>query len=345
MEWRRLWVEASQDERAQWQALLEEAHLTLGEAVDAVYGLFDGDRLIATGATLGNIMKYLVVAPDYRGGRVFHQLISALTHQLYQQGYTKIFVYTTPHQRQRFEALHFEVLAQTESVCFLEKGTVGFADYLAAIQATEQLNGTVGAIVMNANPFTLGHRYLVESALKQCDALYLFVVSTDCSLFTTAERVALVRRGVADLPNVHVYETNAYMVSLATFPGYFLPFKCEEARIDAQAHLDATLFAERIAPALHIERRFVGEEPYSEITARYNHQLAVTLKDRLELIIIPRKTDTNQHPISASRVRQAIASGDWAAILDWVPQSTATYIQKHCQGLQQRQQEMKGQHG
>ncbi|EFA28598.1 ABC transporter, ATP-binding protein, partial [Haemophilus influenzae HK1212] len=38
-----------------------------------------------------------------------------------------------------------------------------------------------GSIVMNANPFTLGHRYLIEQALQQCDHLHLFIVGEDAS--------------------------------------------------------------------------------------------------------------------------------------------------------------------
>ncbi len=75
---------------------------------------------------------------------------------------------------------------------------------------------------MNANPFTLGHRHLVEQAAAQCDALHLFVVREDASFFPFSARLEMVRAGVAHLPNVVVHEGSQYIISRATFPAYFL---------------------------------------------------------------------------------------------------------------------------
>ncbi|MDO4670807.1 MAG: [citrate (pro-3S)-lyase] ligase [Aerococcus sp.] len=337
-----LWVKDSTYDFKQWEQLLLASDLKPGEPVDSVYGWFDGDQLVASGALFENIIKYLAIEPMYQGGSTFHQLLTTLTQALYRQGETKVFVYTKPEHRQRFEALNFTVIAQTTAVCFLEKGTPTLSDYLATIPV-KTAQGTAGAIVMNANPLTWGHRYLVEQASRLCDQLYLFVVSTDRSLFTTAERIALVKNGVSDLANVSVYESGDYMVSTKTFPSYFL--KGNQDKVAVQAQLDATLFAEKIAPALHITQRFVGSEPYSNTTACYNQQLKATMNGKVRVNEIPRKSSSDGQPISASRVRTAILQEDWALVTRLVPQSTADYIWSHRQSLRQRQQEMKAENG
>lgn len=58
------------------------------------------------------------------------------------------------------------------------------------------------------------------------------------------------------------------MISSATFPTYFL--KQEEDATAMQCALDCTVFAQCIAPPLHIRTRFVGQEPLDPVTAQYN---------------------------------------------------------------------------
>lgn len=52
-----------------------------------------------------------------------------------------------------------------------------------------------GAIVMNCNPFTKGHRYLIEQALKTVEYLYIFVVEEDKSYFKFQDRLKMVKGG------------------------------------------------------------------------------------------------------------------------------------------------------
>lgn len=46
--------------------------------------------------------------------------------------------------------------------------------------------------MMNANPFTNGHRYLIQQAAAQCDWLHLFLVKEDSSRFPYEDRLDLV---------------------------------------------------------------------------------------------------------------------------------------------------------
>lgn len=134
---------------------------------------------------------------------------------------------------------------------------------------------------MNANPFTLGHRALVEKAAKRCDHLLVFVVEEDASVFPFQLRLRLVREGVADLAaapaKVSVLPGGPYMVTRASFPAYFTG-EADHARVHAA--LDATIFAEKIAPVFGIDRRFVGSEPYCAVTSAYNDTLLAVLPPR-----------------------------------------------------------------
>ena len=192
----------------------------------------------------------------------------------------------------------------------------------------------VAAIVMNANPFTKGYRYLVEQAASQSALVYLFVVSNDVSLFKTRERKELVAAGVSDLTNVVVVDCGDYQISPATFPAYFL--KSDQEIGDCQAHLYAQLFATQIAPALKITACYVGTEPHSKTTANYNRALAEVLAPHVKLHVIERCQDQSGVVISATRVRQAIKDGELARVQDDLPPTTFAFIHEHLASLQAR---------
>ena len=112
----------------------------------------------------------------------------------------------------------------------------------------------VGSIVMNANPFTLGHRYLIEEAAKQCEYLLVFVVQEDKSFFPFKDRFELVCQGTKDLENVIVVESGEFIISSLTFEGYFNKSQLQDRVIDTSN--DVTMFATEIAPSANIKVRF-----------------------------------------------------------------------------------------
>ena len=177
---------------------------------------------------------------------------------------------------------------------------------------------------MNANPFTLGHRYLVETAARENDVVHLFLLSEDAGPIPAAVRHKLVRAGVADLENVVIHETGEYLISSATFPGYFL--KSEEKILRTQARLDTALFV-RIAKALDITVRCVGHEPHSVVTALYNEVLSEALPAHgIQCRILPRKTLPDGRVISASAVRQAIHDDALDSVADMLPETTLSFF-------------------
>ncbi|MDF7637113.1 [citrate (pro-3S)-lyase] ligase [Leuconostocaceae bacterium ESL0958] len=329
--------------RRQWQTFLDDHGIhdfseqeTAG--LDATLGLYDGQgQLVGTGSVAGQTIKYLAVNedPDAPAGARFNQLVSALESHLAAAGIFHLFVVTKIQYQQSFEHVGFQTLAKTDQGLILEKGRPDINDYRQSLPKAPATTKRRAAIVMNANPFTKGHRYLIERALSQADFLYVFVVSEDVSLFTSEERLALVKAGTADLDGLAVVPGGPYMVSYLSFPAYFIAD--QEQAVTFQTALDISLFKDQIAQPLGINLRVVGSEPHSRTTAIYNQQMKKYLPPTVQVLEIPRLTLADgQSVVSATTVRQKIASGDLAALVDYLPSCTQAFIHQHLQTLQAR---------
>jgi [citrate (pro-3S)-lyase] ligase len=302
--------------------LLEQSGLAYEEGADATYGIYDNGELVATGSRAGNILKMLAIAPEYQGGAVFGELVTELVMSGQRAGHDVLFVYTKPEYVLSFQALNFTLLASQEKVALLEYGK-GLSAWLASNEALIR-SGLNGAVVVNCNPFTNGHRYLIESAAQRVDNLYVFVVKEDRSVFPFEVRYRLVQQGLRDLRNIIVLDTSCYIVSGATFPTYFLKKDDQVARI--QMELDVTLFASKIAPYFGITRRFVGTEPNCPLTGGYNAAMQRILPAHgIELEIIERK-QAQTSVISASKVRELVGRGDFESLPEYVPATTLDYL-------------------
>lgn len=233
-----------------------------------------------------------------------------------------MFLYTKAESAKFFEDLGFCEITRVENrLVFMENRPDGFERYLRGLEAAKT-TGKSAAVVMNANPFTRGHQYLVEKAAA-CDTLHLFVVSEDASLVPFVVRKKLVAEGVKHLPNVVLHDSGPYIISNATFPSYFL--KDEAAVIDGHARLDLAVFT-RIAGAMNITARYVGEEPASQVTGLYNKIMREQLpKAGIDCIVVPRK-EANGKAISASAVRQCMQSNDWDTLKILLPQTSLDYF-------------------
>ena len=184
-----------------------------------------------------------------------------------------------------------------------------------------------GAIVMNCNPFTLGHRYLIEKAAADVDRLYVFVVEEDRSFFKFKDRFEMVKNGTADLKNVCVVPSGSFIISAFTFPEYFMKDYVKEKEFDMSS--DVEIFGEKIAPALHITKRFAGEEPFDVVTARYNETMRVVLpKYGIEFVEIPRKATNDKVVINATLVRKLLKEQQWKELSRFVPDSTMQILKE-----------------
>ena len=309
---------------AQVDALLVENGITRDANLDYICDMVDEEnRVIATGSCFGATLRCFAVSQQHQGEGLLNEVVSHLMEYQMARGYTHLFLYTKIKSAKFFQSLGFYEIARVDgTLVFMENRRNGFPSYLSRLEKTAR-PGVSGAIVMNANPFTLGHQYLVETAACRCDTLHLFLLSEDASLVPFGVRKQLVQAGTAHLKNVVLHDSGPYIISNATFPSYFL--KDDSAVIQGHAKLDLAIFV-RIARALGVTVRFVGEEPTSQVTGLYNEIMAAQLPENgIDCVILPRKEALGK-AISASTVRAALQAGDWQTLSQLVPQTTLDYF-------------------
>ena len=322
---RKLNIQHIEQDKELWLELLFQEGIKSEDNIDETYGLFDENQLVATASRYQNVIKCVAVDSEVQGGAYFNQIISHLMNRNTDFGHFKHYVYTKPDTQEAFEYLGFQTIEQVENkLVFMENAISGFDVFLEQLKAHRIENEQIAAIVMNANPFTLGHQYLVENAAAENDHVFIFVLSEEMSVFTASIRKSLVEQGVGHLKNVTVLSTENYMVSNATFPSYFL--KEDDDLTAIQARLDARLFANHIAPALNITTRYVGNEPHSEATNIYNQALQQEFEGKLALKILERK-ENQLDVISATKVRNLLIEDDLKTVRYFVPETTLNFLQ------------------
>lgn len=313
------------DERKRriWQTFLRKAGLEPDDTVTQTALLWEGETLVAAGSREGEILKCIAVEEDRQGEDLASVILSALRQEAFSEGHRHLFVYTKPENERLFSSLFFYPVAKTDTVLLMENRRNGIGEFLDGLPRTKT-SGHIGAVVMNGNPFTRGHRYLIETAARDCDHLYVFVVSENKSRFSFRDRLRMAELGTADLPNVSVLPTGPYLVSSATFPTYFL--KEREKTDEIHCLLDIEIFTTYFVPKFAITRRYVGTEPLSPMTDRYNRALKAGLPPcGIELLEIPRLHAAGE-PVSASAVRRAIEAGDVETVKALVPDTTFHYL-------------------
>ncbi len=306
-----------------WKNFLQNAGLEIDTNVNCTVLIWEERTLIATGSRLDNIIKCIAIAPERQGEDIASLLLTALRRDAFEAGSNHLFLYTKPQNEKIFSSLFFYKIAQTDKVLLMENKKDGIKSFVNSLD-DEPPKGKVGAIVMNCNPFTLGHRYLIETASKECDKVYVFVVSEDKSYFSTKDRMAMVKAGTKDISNVKVLPTDYYLISSATFPTYFL--KDTDGINEVKCMLDIEVFANHFAPALGITHRYVGTEPECEVTRCYNELLKANLpKKGICVHEVPRlkKFDII---VSASDVRKLTDLGDIDYVRELVPRTTFEYM-------------------
>lgn len=301
------------------------------------------DEMIAGGGLKGSVIKCVAVADGHKGEAVANVIVSHLIAKANAEGCQCVKLYTKPDNRQLFESLSFRLIAESPNAILMETGVGGIEKYSEELRVKSEELGVkseelkndesvvsnarkpIGVIVMNANPFTLGHRFLVEQSSELVERLYVVVVREDCSMFSYNERKAMVSQGVRDIGNVVVVDGSDYAVSVATFPTYFL--KQLSDATDTQIILDLDIYRRRIAPALGATIRFFGSEPTDPLTRRYNELMHQQLGEE-HVHEIQRKQQEGS-AISASRVRKAMMEGCLWDAIQLVPPTTIPYIIGH----------------
>lgn len=316
----------SGQKNTKWQALISSTGLRADTVPERTVLVWENDELIATGSRDANILKLLAVSLAHQGEDLLSKLITELRRDAFEDGYKHLFLYTKPANSYIFSSLFFYPVAKTDKVLVMENKRDGIKEFISALPENKE-GGTVGALVMNCNPFTLGHQYLTETAAAQCDKVYVFVLSEESEGFRAKDRLEMVRLGTAHLPNVTVLETGPYLISAATFPTYFL--KDRDNADEVLCDIDIEIFLKYFVPRLSVTRRYVGTEPISAMTNSYNEALKKRLSATdIELCEIERK-QVDGIPVSASAVRANIANGNIKALEKLLPETTLNYIQEN----------------
>lgn len=321
-------------ELASLKNFLKTVELEYDEGIEYTVCILDENyEIMGTGSVEQNVLKCIAVNPKYQGEGVAASIVSQLVQYEFEQGRPHLFIYTKPKNLKMFVELSFYEILKTEDILFMENRKYGMSEYVDSIEKetpeeAKDPSKKIGAIVANCNPFTLGHRYLVELAAKECDFVHMFVLSDKRSDIPAEDRYQLVARGIKDIPNVILHKTSEYMISAATFPTYFL--KDKTAAKKANCELDVLLFSKIIAPKLNIKYRYVGTEPDCNVTRDYNSALKKVLPEYgITLREIPRK-EINNKCISASAVRELVRKKDFESIKELVPKSTGDYLKCKC---------------
>lgn len=318
------------EERNEVSNFLESFGLLLDKDVDYTVMLknIDGD-IKATCSKARNVFKCFAVSEDIRGENITSSLISALIDKSFEEQIFHNFIFTKLDKINVFESLNFKVVYEVENAALLEYGIYDINKALDDISSKYYIDMITpkGALVMNCNPFTKGHRFLVEEAARSCAQVLLFVVEEDKSLFPFKHRYNIVKDSVSDLKNVTVIPGGEYIISSATFPSYFL--RKEDERLRAYEDMDCGIFGKYFCSKFNIVKRFVGEEPYCNVTNSYNVRLKEILpKYGVELIEIERKKYADEF-ISASRVRELIENSKMVEVEKIVSEATWKFLNSY----------------
>jgi [citrate (pro-3S)-lyase] ligase len=322
----------SPSELEEVRQLLAANDLDLDNQVELFVLCRQQGRIVACAGLDHYTIKCVAIAKEYRGEALSLRLGSEVVNVAAQRGRFHLFLYSRPHNLPYFRGWGFYPLVQVpQLVVLMENSPVAMQKYCETLRGQRQPGRRIGAIVLNANPFTQGHRYLVERAAKECDWVHVFAVREDASSFSYSDRLALVAAGTKDIGNLTAHPGSDYIISRATFPGYFL--KDERIVEWSWAAVDLLLFREYIAPALGVTHRYVGTEPLDPVTRNYNAdmqrwlQKAHSAASPIAVVEVPRLS-IHGAPVSASRVRRLWMHHKLSAIRELVPATTWQFLER-----------------
>jgi len=312
------------------KSFLDTAGLGVDSDVEMFMVAVDNEKIVAAGGLAGNTLKSIAVDGYYQGHGLSTTLLTELITYAYDIGRFNLFIYTKPENYHMFhKAGFYQLTSVKDRVILLENSKSRLKNYCKKLASLKRSGDKIGCIVMNANPFTKGHHYLLEQASSQCDWVHLFVVKEDRSFFTYEDRLNMIREGAREFPNVIIHSGSDYIISRATFPSYFL--KDDGVINYCHTAVDLQMFRGYIAPALGITHRFVGTEPICSVTRFYNQQMHQWLttpaldSEPVTLVELPR-CEKNEQPISASLVRHLLFKNQWEDLKELVPETTYSYL-------------------
>lgn len=318
-------VDLNTNQRMEVEGFLSAFNLFFDKDIEYTVVAKIKDEIVGTCSHAGKVLKCFAVKEGLQGEGIASKLVTHIINRLFDMGIYESFVFTGPKNLPIFKGLNYHEVHTIDEISLLEGGMANVKKYIEKMYKNSGLStGKKAALVMNCNPFTLGHRYLIEKAARENQEVVIFIVEENRSLFPFEVRLQLVKKGTEDLENLHVVAGGSYIISSTTFPAYFL--REESERLEAYTKLDAGIFGKYIAPVFNINKRYVGAEPYCNITSQYNKALLQILpKQGIEVVEINR-LNAQDKAISASEVRRLIKMEDWNSIKHLVHPVTYEFL-------------------
>ena len=303
-------------EKKDVEKFLEGFDIKYERDVDYTIVALDGDKVVGTGSCAGGILKCFAIDPTYQGMGITNTIITRLLDHQYQVGNKHLFIFTKPKSIKIFTDFGFSIVEKTEDVALLDNKIEELNQLLKNIEDQRES----GAIVVNANPMTKGHLYLINEARKMTDLLHVFMVEEDESTFPYDFRYKIVKEELEKFDDVLVHPGNNYIISKNTFPTYF--YKDEKTILKAYSELDSKIFGRYFARTLNIKKRFVGTEDKDLVTKNYNETMERILPDYgIEVVEIPRAS-LDDEIISASKVRLFLKERKFEEAYKFLPEAT-----------------------
>ena len=311
------------------EEFLDKNELDMSPDIEIFVTIKDEDEMIACGGLAGKVLKCIAVDNNRRGQGLILKVVTHLLNAALVRDRKELFLFSTPKNIEFFKDCGFKLIEECDGEIILMENTKNLQNYQKKLLSLKKDGDVIGTIVMNANPFTKGHLYLVEEASRRSDWLHLFVVREDASEFKFADRIELIKKGISHLKNVTLHEGSDYIISKATFPTYFIKDKGQVNELHAK--LDLNVFRNQLALYLGITHRFVGTEPYCKVTNNYNKNMKKILADKsgrtapIEVVEIQR-VEFADKPISASRVRALLKEKNYKELASIVPSTTYEFL-------------------
>ena len=303
-------------EKKNVENFLKDFDINYERDVDYTLVALNGDKIVGTGSCAGRVLKCFAIDPAYQGMGITNSIITRLLDHQYEIGNNHLFIFTKPKNIKIFTDFGFSLVEETEDVALLDNKIEELHKLLKNIEDQRES----GAIVINANPMTKGHLYLINEARKQTDLLHIFMVEEDGSTFPYDFRYKIVKEELEKYEDVIVHPGNDYIISKNTFPTYF--YKDEKTILKAYSELDTKIFGRYFAKALNIKKRFVGSEDRDVVTKNYNETMERILPEYgLEVVEIPR-TSLDNEIISASKVRGLLKERKFEEAYRFLPEAT-----------------------
>ncbi|MFH0766955.1 MAG: adenylyltransferase/cytidyltransferase family protein [Bacillota bacterium] len=302
--------------------LLEKQGLRFEDKVTLSIGFYDENQLIATGSLYENVIKMIAIDSFYQGENLTALVLTTLIQRLNAKGIEKYFLFTTQESKHYFVDFAFSLIYENQKIVMFENNINTIEEKLTKLKNDLALShGTKAAIVMNCNPVTLGHLYLIETCAKSNDHVIIFLVEENKSVFSFETRMMLLKKATKHMTNVHILPSTEYIISSATFPTYFLKELNEVSLLFME--LDISIFLHFFMRIFEIDYRYVGDEPLDPTTNAYNETMKQILKDQL---IVINRLEKNSVTVSASFVRKLAKDHQYEVLKSYVPNVTYRYL-------------------